>query len=80
MEEIDTIVLEDNVRYAIITEIEINNIKYVYLTNLNDDKDFCIRKVIEENGQQMLIGLNDKTEFELALLYFAKKQKEEMEE
>lgn len=73
MEEIRVIKLEDNIEYGIIDEIEINNQKYIYLTNIDDSTDFCIRKMIIENGKELLIGLNNEKEFDLALRYFSEK-------
>ena len=47
--EKETIVLEDGIEY-IITDT-INN--YVYLNNINDPEDFCIRKeIIFVNSEQ----------------------------
>lgn len=77
-EAINVITLEDGIEYAIIDEIEHDNKKYVYLTNVNNYEDFCIRKVILENTQQFLVGLDDDKEFDLALTLFAKNHKEEM--
>jgi len=80
MEKIfDVITLEDGIEYAIIEEIEANNNKYVYLSNVNDSEDFCIRKVIIEGNEEVLIGLEDEDEFDLALMLFAKNHKEELE-
>ena len=40
--------LEDGKQYAIIDEITENNNTYVYLSNISDETDFCIRKVKDE--------------------------------
>ena len=78
VESINVITLEDDIEYAIIEEIVHNNNKYVYLTNVNDYEDFCIRKVITEGTEQFLVGLDDDNEFDLALMLFAKGHKEEI--
>lgn len=73
MEEINTVILEDNIRYIILDKIEKNNNKYIYLSNIDTPEDFCIRKMVKENNQEMLLGLDNKNEFELALLYYTQK-------
>lgn len=71
--DIEKVTLSDGITYIIVDEIEINNNKYVYLTNENNEKDFCIRKSILENDEEIFIGLDDEDEFNKALLYFVKK-------
>jgi len=78
VENIDVITLEDGIEYAVIEEIVHGNNKYVYLTNINDHEDFCIRKVIVEEAEEFLVGLEDDAEFDLALMLFAKNHKEEI--
>lgn len=72
-QELDFVTLEDGKQYAIIDEITENNITYVYLSNISDETDFCIRKVKEETKGKMLIGLKDSAEFDKALMYYADK-------
>lgn len=72
-QELDFVTLEDGNQYAIIDEITENNITYVYLSNISDETDFCIRKVKEEPKGKMLIGLKDDAEFDQALMYYANK-------
>ena len=69
MKELDVIKLEDGIEYAIVQKIEKNNNTYLYLTNIDDEKDFCIRKLIIQNGEEVLIGLDDDEEFDKALSY-----------
>lgn len=73
MKELDTIKLEDGLIYVIVETIEIDNNKYVYLTNIEDEKDFCIRKIIIENNEEILIGLDSEEEFNKALSYLQEK-------
>ena len=53
--------------------IEKNGNSYAYLVNLEDDKGFMIRKLVSKNGKIYYSGLDDDNEFDLALMYFAKK-------
>ncbi len=66
----------DGVLYDEVDLIEVNGNKYAYLVNENDEDDFVIRKVVNEE----YTALNDKTEYELALMYYLKKHKDEIEE
>ena len=65
----ETIILEDGIEY-IITDA-INN--YLYLNNINDPNDFCIRKKIIENNEEYIIGLKDLEEYYNALKLFEEK-------
>lgn len=78
VDNINVITLEDDIEYAIIEEIIHDDKKYVFLTNVNDYEDFCIRKVIIDGNEQFLVGLDDDVEFDLALMLFAKNHKEEI--
>lgn len=78
LEDVSVIKLEDGIEYAILEEIVYGDKKYVYLTNINDYEDFCIRKVIKEDNSEFLVGLDDDSEFDLALMLFAKNHKEEI--
>lgn len=67
--EKETIILENGIEY-IITDT-INN--YVYLNNINNIKDFCIRKQIIENEDEYIVGLENEDEYYKALELFEKK-------
>ena len=64
------ITLEDGKRYYISKEIEKNNVIYVYLTNLEDVTDFCIRK--KDETKENLIGLDNEEEFKKAIELYKK--------
>ena len=72
MENMRTIVLEDNIEYAIIKEITIDGILYTLLANINDEKDICFRKTITEDNEEYFIGLDDEKELQKVLTYFSK--------
>ena len=67
----ETIILEDGIEY-IITD-KINN--YLYLNNINNPKDFCIRKEIMENEEEYIVGLKNEEEYFNALKLFEEKYK-----
>lgn len=71
--EYDVVVLEDGLEYAVIDEITKNGNTYVYLVNVQDEEDFCIRKVVENDTEKFLVGLSSNEEFDEALLYFVNK-------
>ncbi len=74
MSENKCVVLEDGLEYIVIDEIDNDNrVTYVYLVNVNDEKDFCIRKVDDNVNPDLLVGLDSNMEFDKALLIFTKK-------
>lgn len=62
--------------YAIIDEITSNDIKYIYLANVKNPKDVCVRKEVKEE----LLPLDDEKEFKKSMLLFVKKNKEEIKD
>lgn len=79
MEEIDVNVTNINGKdYIEVDTIDVNGIKYVYLSNENDDKDYLILRVVNDNGKDFYDKIERDEEFELVLLNFTKKHKEEL--
>ena len=75
--ELDTIILDDGIEYAIVKELMINNILYTLFANVNDSEDICYRKTINKDGEECYIGLDDTNEFNLVSMTFAKNILEE---
>lgn len=67
MIDLETIILEDNNEYIITKRIVDDSIEYLLLNNSNDTKDFCIRKIINEDGNDYIVGLDSKEEFDKIL-------------
>lgn len=67
---------EDGITYVIVDTINIKDNDYVYLSEINNPKNFCIRKVVKENNEEYYDGLDNNNEFDLALLEFTKKHNE----
>lgn len=78
MEEVKIIDLEDG-SYIIGDEIILNNTKYIYLTKENDMMDFCIRKIVMENGEEFIDALDTEEEFDRAMQVFLQKHKQDLE-
>lgn len=76
-ENIEVVTLEDGKNYMVTAELEINNIKYLFLTNEDDVADFCLRKINTINNNEYLVGLNDKEEVIKVLQEFTNKFKNE---
>ena len=72
MDEVEIVTLENNQDFLIIDEIQVDDIKYVYLSNVNDEKDLCVRKVIKKDGKDIITKLSSDEELDKALLIFAK--------
>jgi len=76
MIEAKSIKLEDGIEYMVIYEIDnATTTTYYYLANIDDEEDFCIRKIEKENDDQLLVGLDSDQEFDRAMLMFMKKNK-----
>lgn len=67
------IVLENKKEYHIIDKIKLDKKAFVYLSNLNDPEDFCVRKEIEEKEKTYLVGLDNEEEAIEALKLFTEK-------
>lgn len=76
-ENIEVVTLENGKDYMVTAELEINNIKYLFLTNEDDVADFCLRKINTINNNEYLVGLNDKEEVIKVLQEFTNKFKNE---
>lgn len=76
-ENVEVVTLEDGKDYMVTAELEINNIKYLFLTNEDDVADFCLRKINTINNNEYLVGLNDKEEVIKVLQEFTNKFKNE---
>ncbi|MBQ4030327.1 MAG: hypothetical protein II625_01120 [Bacilli bacterium] len=73
LKEYEFVTLEDGLEYAILDEIEIDGIKYLYLSNEDDGQKFKVRKSSMAGNIEMLVGLDSDEEFDKAMLYFTKK-------
>jgi len=65
--------LEDGNDYVVVDKIDLENKSYVFLTNVKDMEDFCVRKEIEENEEVFLVGLETESEYEEAMKLFVEK-------
>lgn len=70
-----SIKLEDGIEYMVIDEIVNANTTYYYLANIDDEEDFCVRKINKDKNDQLLVGLDSDAEFDRAMLLFMKKNK-----
>ncbi len=73
MLEVETVFLEDNKEYAIIDTISIDGIKYIYLSEVENDQEFCIRKLSLDELD--ILGLDSEEEYNKALKAYAQKEK-----
>lgn len=71
--EYNVVTLEDGLEYAEVKKIRYNGILYLFLSSLENDDNFCIRKLVDKNGKQVLIGLDDEAEFNEILSIFVSK-------
>jgi len=59
--------LENNETYAVIDTIPDDKGTYVYLTNIKDSDDLCVRKQLKNDLETVLVGLDNKEEVDYAL-------------
>ena len=69
----------DGKNYVISLELVVNGSKYLHLENIENPEDFCIRKVEIEDGEEYLVGLDSREEFNTVLEAFANKHREDLE-
>ena len=73
MEKEYNVVMLDGVQYTEIDRLEHNNNTYVLLSNFENPKDFCIKKVTIEDGKEYIVGLETEEEFNDILRLIGKK-------
>ena len=71
--EMKCIKLEDGLEYMVLDEIDSETNTYVYLSNIEDPEDCCIRKVENDKNEELLVGLDSNEEFDKALLLYSEK-------
>ena len=64
--------------YEVVDIVDIDNKSYAFLVNINNPKDFFIRKVNDEN--QSLDPIETKEEYTRIIDEFSKKHKDEIED
>ena len=70
--EYNVVTLENGIEYTEIYKVSDNNTDYVVLSNLDNPKDFCIRKVIQKDGEDYIVKLDSDEEFDRVLAKFQK--------
>ena len=73
--DIEVVVLENGIEYIEVDKVDYNNYKYILLSNVNNVKDSCIRKIVIENDMEVLHGIVDDDEFDIVLDLFIKQNK-----
>lgn len=73
--DVSTYMLENGIEYTEIDNLEYNNNKYILLSNINNVKDSCIRKLVIEDNEEYIYRLEDDKEFDVVLNLFIEKNK-----
>lgn len=71
--EYNIVTLEDNLEYAELETIIHNNIEYVLLSEVNNEENFCIRKIKKKNNEEYIVGLDSDEEFDTILKLLTEK-------
>ncbi len=74
----DDIIKYDGNDYEVVDIIDLDNISYAFLVNINNPKDFFIRRVNDENSS--LDPLDSEEEYAKVIDEFSKKHKDEVED
>ena len=75
MLDIKTAVLENDKEYFIIDSVVVDNITYKLFSNVDDEMDIKIRKIINENDELYITGIEDDEEFNKVIIAFEEKLK-----
>lgn len=68
--EYNVVTLENGIEYTEIYRINCDGNTYVFLSNLDNPEDFCIRKLVVNNQKEQIIGLDNRNEFDRVLALF----------
>ena len=74
---LDYITLENNINYAVVNTLIVNENKYLFLANENDETDDTIRKVIKKDNKEYITKLDNEDEFSEVMDEFLKKYRME---
>ncbi|MBQ9072547.1 MAG: hypothetical protein IJY25_05270 [Bacilli bacterium] len=69
---LDTVLIS-NEEYYVVEKLKVNSQEYYILVSVADEENVCIRKRINELGEDYLIGLADEEEFNLVMYEYLKK-------
>lgn len=70
--EVEVLVLENNEKYYPLKQIRLNGVLYYVLININNPKDICVRKEIEEDGVMLISMLDSEEELRTVLSEYKK--------
>lgn len=75
MIDINTIVLENGVEYTEVDDLVYENTRYILLSNVDNVRDSCIRKIIVIDDLEYISELDNDKEFDNILKLFLEKNK-----
>ena len=73
MVEIDSIVLDDGREYYIVDNVEVDNVIYTFFSDVLDEKEIKIRKIITDNNKEFYVGLDNPDELKKVIVAYNKK-------
>lgn len=73
MMDVKTAFLEDGKEYYVINSITVNDTIYNLFSEINDEKNVKIRKIVKANDTQYYSGINDEEELKKVINEFNKK-------
>lgn len=75
MIDMNVVTLEDNKEYMIIGAEEVDNNKYLILTNEEEPEKLVVRRIITENNEDFLVKLDTKDEYDKVIYNYYEEYK-----
>ena len=75
MIDINSVILENGDEYTEVDDLVYENTRYILLSNIDNVRDSCIRKIIIDNNLEYISELDNEKEFDVILNLFLEKNK-----
>ena len=70
--EYNVVTLSNGIEYTEVSRIKIDNNTYVFLSNMDNPEDFCIKKIIKKDNEELIYAIDSDEEFNKVMNEFAK--------
>lgn len=71
-EEYNVVTLSNGIEYTEVYRLNVDNKTYVFLSNMDNPEDFCIKKIIKKNNEELIYAIDSVEEFDKVMSIFAK--------
>ena len=70
--EYNVVTLSNGIEYTEISRLNVDNKTYVVLSDINNPEDFCIKKIIKKDNEELIYAIDSDEEFDKVMSIFAK--------